>query len=473
MKFKSIRFRLILWYVLILGIIILIADFFLYNSFKKSLIDSIDNTLYMLAEEVEHTILKVSANTWRREIKNVRDEFLTSRFFIQVLEIKKGKEIQRIIPSEVLAGSVYPESKKDILLTLRETPEYLDLANKSLSIHPIRVILFPVEKEHVITYIIQVGTPLTKTYQALEGLSIILLIAGPFMLILSSLGGFLILGRAINPVKSVVQAARQITTEDLAHRIDSKGREDEIGELIQTFNQMISRLQSSVERIKEFSSDVSHELKTPLTIIRGEVEVALRKEREKDQYKEALLSVHEEAKRLENIIDNLLFLSHIDFQETQFTFEKTPFYEVLINELQKIQQLGEKKNLKFIVKEIEALYINGDSQLLKRLITNLIDNAIKYTPPGGEIEISLHKHNHRALLEIRDTGIGIPKDLLPFIFDRFFRVDKSRVDENRGSGLGLSIVKRIAELHGAKIKVDSQPNRGTRVSVFFPLYTLP
>lgn len=472
MRFRSIRARLTLWYVVILSLIILVADLFLYSSFKNSLLVSIDDTLYMLAEEVEHTILMESPDTWRKEIKNVRDELLTHRFFIQVLGIEEtheGKEIHRIIPSAVLAGSMHPQTIKDILPTLRDTPKYLDVRYQSLSVHPIRVILFPVVKEDVTTYIIQVGTSLRKTYQAMDRLVIILLIAGPFMLILSSLVGYSILSRAFKPVKSVVQAARQITAEDLSHRIDSRGKEDEIGELVETFNQMIERLHHSVDRIKEFSSDVSHELKTPLTIMRGEMDVTMRRERDKSEYKEAFRSVYEEVKKLETIIDNLLFLSQTDIQQSRAAFEKTPLYDVLINELEEMKKLADKKNIRFIITEMAALYVNGDTVTLKRLISNLIDNAIKYTPAGGEVKISLRKDQDFALMEIEDNGIGIPGEALPHVFDRFYRVDKSRSNRSRGTGLGLSIAKQVAILHEAEIRVQSEIKKGTRVSVRFPI----
>lgn len=472
MRIKSIRVRLTLWYVVILGLIILVADLYLYKSFKSSIIASIDDTLYMLAEEVEHTILMEAQPTWRKEIKNVRDEFITHRFFIQVLEVKgsKGeKGIHRIIPSGVLAGSVYPKSRKNILTALKDSPEYVNVTYKSLSVHPIRIILFPVIKDTGTTYIVQVGTSLRKSYQSLDKLTIILSIAAPFMLLLSSLVGYLILTRAFQPVKSVVRTVDRISTEDLSLRVDSKGRADEIGELADTFNRMIERLEQSVHRIKEFSGDVSHELKTPLTIIRGEMDVTLRRERDGKEYKEAFISVYEEVKKLETIIDNLLFLSQADLEQSRAGFEKTPLFEILINEVEKMKTLADKKNVRFVIDEMEALYIKGNNLLLERLIMNVLDNAVKYTSAGGEVKVSLRKDNDHALMEIRDSGIGIPKESLPHIFDRFYRVDKSRADRSRGSGLGLSIVRQVAALHWAEVDVSSETDKGTRVIVRFPI----
>jgi heavy metal sensor kinase len=459
--------------MLILGIIILVADLYLYKSFKSSLIESIDDTLYMLAEEVEHTILKESPATWRKEIKNVRDEFITHRFFIQVLEIiesNEEKEIHRLIPSEVLAGIVYPGSRKNILSTMGDKPEYVNVTYKSLSVHPIRIILFPVITENLTTYIVQVGTSLRKSYQSLDKLMIVLAIAAPFMLIFSSLVGYLILTRAFKLVKSVVRTVRQISAEDLSLRVDSKGKADEIGELIDTFNRMIERLEQSVHRIKEFSSDVSHELKTPLTIMRGEMDVVMRRVRDREDYEKAFASVYEEVKKLETIIDDLLFLSQADLEQSRAVFNKTPLYEILINEVEKMKKLADRKNVRFIIKEIEALYINGDALLLERLIMNLIDNAVKYTPGGGEIAVSLKKDSDHALLKLQDNGIGIPGESLPYIFNRFYRVDKSRANRSRSSGLGLSIVRQVAILHGAEVNIESETGKGTRVTVRLPIF---
>jgi heavy metal sensor kinase len=426
----------------------------------------------MLAEEVEHTILMESPATWRKEIKNVRDEFITNRFFIQVLEVKESngeKEIQRIIPSEVLRGSVYPQDQTNTLAALNDRPVYMNVTYKSLSVHPIRLILFPVIKETGGTYIVQVGTSLRKSYQSLDKLMIILLIAAPFMLILSSLGGYLILTRAFKPVKSVVRTVDRISTQDLSLRVDSKGKVDEIGELIDTFNRMIERLEQSVHRIKEFSSDVSHELKTPLTIIRGEMDVTLRRERDGREYKEAFISVYDEVKKLETIIDNLLFLSQADLEQSRAGFGKIPLFDILINEVEKMKKLADMKGVRFIIKEMEALYIRGNNLLLERLIMNVLDNAVKYTPEGGEVTVSLKKDGDHVLMEIEDRGIGIPKEFLPHIFERFYRVDKSRTGRSRGSGLGLSIVRQVAVLHGAEVDVESESGKGTRVIVRFPL----
>jgi heavy metal sensor kinase len=471
--FKSIRSRLTAWFILIFALIILIADIYLYRRFESSLMGSLDDALYTIAEEIEHTILKAPPTVWRKEIKNVKDEFITYRFFIQILEFSgpHRENVRVTTRSEILSTSVLADLPADAGQNLPDTPQYFNIDYDSISADPIRLILFPVITEGSASYVIQVGTSLKKTEQALDNLLIILCISGPIILFLCSAGGYLMLTRAIRPVKRVVQTARRISAQDLSLRIDSRNKGDEIGELVATFNQMIERLERSVLQIKQFSADVSHELRTPLTIIRGEIETTLRKQRPTEDYKNALHSVYEEAQKLEKLIDNLLFLSRLESREQSFPLTKVPAFEVLLGEIGKLKPLAEQKGVGIAVEKIEAVHIRGDETMLKRLFTNLLDNALKYTPPGGLITISLEKRGRQTLLAIRDTGIGIPEESLPLIFNRFYRVDPSRSGEIKGSGLGLSIVRGIAVIHRAKIDIQSEINRGTTVSIGFPLFS--
>jgi len=269
----------------------------------------------------------------------------------------------------------------------------------------------------------------------------------------------------------VVQTAKKITAEDLSLRIEVNNQKNEIGQLITTFNEMISRLERSVLQIKQFSSDASHDLKTPLTVIRGEVDIALRKNRPPAEYIKTLTSVREEAKKLERIIDNLLFLSRIDSRDYQRSFEKVHLDEILLEVFEKTTPLANKKQLAYVLEKMERISMPGDHILLSRLLMNLVDNAIKYTPHGGRIRISLKNTGEKSRLTIQDTGIGIPENALPFIFNRFYRVDQSRSQRNEGAGLGLSIVKKIADIHQVEVDIHSQLNKGTTVLVSFPLST--
>jgi signal transduction histidine kinase len=205
-----------------------------------------------------------------------------------------------------------------------------------------------------------------------------------------------------------------------------------------------------------------------LTIIRGEIEVLLRKERDKEEYQKTLKSTLEEAAYLERIIDDLLFLSRIESMEKK-EFDKSVQLDEILLKVAEIQELTAKqKSITLDIKKAEPAKIKGEEILLERMVANIIDNAIRYTHPGGKVEVSLDKKDGSSTLIVQDTGIGIPEELLPQIFDRFYVVDKSRFKETGGLGLGLSIVKQVADCHGGKIQVESEVNKGTSFFVRFP-----
>ena len=469
--FKSIRSRLTLFYAVVLAFIFLVSDVVLYQSFKISLIDAIDVTLLTAAEGTESTIARVPIEKWKIRVKEVERGFVVNRLFIQVVEIPAGQEenFPLVARSGILAENI---SQRMVWESLErkfpDQPLYMNVNEESPATHPMRIILYPVHKVHDKKYLIEVGSSLKKMSNTLKNFRGVLVISFPLLMLVSVLGGFFILTKALQPVKTVVQTARKISTEDLSLRIDSKNRKDEIGELITTFNQMISRLEQSVIKLKQFSSDASHDLKTPLTIIRGEIEIALRKNRSTKDYIKTLTSVQEEAGKLETIIDNLLFLSRIDSPSQRLSLKIVPLDEVILNVFEKAEHLANKKGIIFIIGEMEPTLIRGDNILLNRLLMNILDNAIKYTPTGGRVDIALEKASKNVSLKVHDTGIGIPVESLPYIFDRFYQVDKSRSQRSQGSGLGLSIVKKIADIHSALIDVKSEVNQGTLFQVIFP-----
>lgn len=473
--FSSLRGRLTLWYALVLGLVFFVSDVLIYRAYRLSLLDTIDNTLLTAAEEAERAIVGIPPAKMRENLRQVERSFLVNRMFIQLLQLpeKEGESIQLAAKSGVLSGNISMKELWELaapqLAEKKRTPIYLNVNEDTPSAHPMRLILYPVEKESGAEYLLQVGTSLKKMTHTLQKFFYILVVSGPVFLFVSVLGGFFILTRALKPVKLVVQTADKITTEDLSLRIPSKNKKDEIGRLITTLNRMISRLEHSVSQIKQFSIDASHDLKTPLTIIRGEIDITLRKNRTPEQYKKTLASVQEEARKLETVIDNLLFLSRIDVQNNRATFQTVTLDEVLLEVFEKTARLAERKHIAYVVKKVDPVTIWGNAVLLSRLVLNLLDNAIKYTPEGQRIDISLRRDGAYAQLKVQDTGIGIPDESLPFIFDRFYRVDKSRSKKTGGSGLGLSIVKKIADIHGADIKVESKTDRGTIMSIRFPL----
>ncbi len=432
--------------------------------------DDLDEDLLEIADEVNEKWRRERGVTWRNAILAAEQKYAYKNPFIQVVELAEHEKnmVQEIIHTDKIPSGSY---KLDIRTYCRAERSDIDtlvfetIEDDRLSRYPVRVFLMPVRGPNIL----QVGISTEKTTTELSRLQFIMISAGVMLLLLASIGGGLIIRKALQPVSYTVNTAKKITADDLSLRIETKKRQDEIGALVETFNDMIARLEKSVKKIRQFSGDVSHELRTPLTIIRGEIEVLLRKERKKQDYIDTLNSVHEESLRMEKIIDDLLFLSRTGSLDRAKLEEIISLDEITKQVLENRQISSEKKGLSVSYQADQPNDIKGNRELLERMITNLVDNAIRYTPSGGRIEVRIGSSQKEVLLQIKDTGIGIPEEALPFIFDRFYVVDKSRCRETGGTGLGLSIVKWIAESHKAQIEIYSQINEGTIVTVRFPL----
>ena len=469
-RFRSLSFKLTIWYIVILAIIIGLAGIFLYQGFKESLMAELDENLLEIANDAYEFWYRRRGVTWEEAINKAEARFVNHHPFIQMVELadRRNRKIEKVISGSRVGEEkflfetdiYYKADRADI-----DDLVYLIRSHEGLSPYPIRTLLYPIRGPHII----QVGISLERTTGELRRLLLILLLAGPAVLVLASVGGSVIIRKALKPVASVVKTAEEISADDLSSRIDAGKRKDEIGALVSTFNNMIARLEKSIGKIKEFSGDVSHELRTPLTVIRGEIEVLLRKERSSEEYRKTLSSVLEEASQMEKIIDDLLFLSRLEAVKTAQFSQKVQLDDILLRVYESREPAARKKGIKYTLNEIIPAQIQGDQTLIERLIANIIDNAVRYTPPGGEVGISLKKEEHSACLTISDTGIGIPQESLPFIFDRFYVVDKSRSKESGGSGLGLSMVKWIADSHSAHIQIDSEVGRGTIFRVEFLL----
>ena len=469
--FKTLTFKLTIWYIVILGTITILAGVFLYQGFKDSLLDDLDEELLEIADFVNEKWRRERGVTWRDAIRATEQEYAHMSPFIQVVELAEHERpmIEEVIHTEKIPAGSYQldpriycrADQSDIDTLVFETIE-----DDRLSRYPVRVFLLPVRGPNIL----QVGISLEETKTELNRLQFIMIAAGVMLLLLASIGGGLIIRKALQPVNHTVNTAKKITADDLSLRIETKKRQDEIGALVETFNDMIARLEKSVKKIRQFSGDVSHELRTPLTIIRGEIEVLLRKERKKEDYIDTLNSVHEESLRMENIIDDLLFLSRTGSLDKVKLEERISLDEITKQVLENRKLPAEKKGLSVSYKAIQLNDIKGNRELLERMVTNLVDNAIRYTPSGGQIKVSIDSNQEEVILEFKDTGIGIPEDALPFIFDRFYVVDKSRSRETGGTGLGLSIVKWIADSHNARIEIQSKIDQGTSVVVSFPLF---
>jgi heavy metal sensor kinase len=300
-------------------------------------------------------------------------------------------------------------------------------------------------------------------------------LANPLALLLASLGGYFLARKSLAPVVDMASQCEKIGAENLDERLAELDARNELGRLVLSFNGLISRLQASFQTQRRFMADASHELRTPVAIIRGESEVALSNERRTaDEYRESLAIVQDEGKRLARIVEDLFTLARAD--TGQFPLEKSNMYleETVGQCVRSVESLATQRGLKLDYEtSARELFFSGDEGLVQRMTLNILDNAIKYTPRGGTVSVRLKRNGSSCKLAISDTGMGIPPALQARIFERFFRADqaRSRNEETNGSGagLGLSIARWIAELHGGDLSLDASDKNGSTFVISLPL----
>jgi heavy metal sensor kinase len=290
----------------------------------------------------------------------------------------------------------------------------------------------------------------------------------PLALALAGIGAWLLATRALRPLRSMAEQAHQITENSLDRRIDVKDAAEELEIVIASFNDLLSRLDSSFDTMRRFVADASHELRTPISVIRGEAEVALSRERPAIEYRDSLAIVLDESRRLSVLIDDLLNLARAD--AGRFQLESREFYlnELLVDCCRSMRAPAAARRLTLECLPAADLQYRGDERLLRRLVLNLLDNAIRYTPPGGRITTAVEAGPGGVRIRVADTGIGIPPEHAPRVFERFYRTDEARSRAAGGFGLGLSIVKCIAEAHRGAVECASAPGRGSTFTVTLP-----
>jgi heavy metal sensor kinase len=318
--------------------------------------------------------------------------------------------------------------------------------------------------------IIIAGYPVKEVSSLLDDFFSALILLGPIVLVFSTIGGWFLARASLHPVDEITRTAQDITASNLSRRLPVPSSDDEIRRLSDTLNDMISRLESSFERVRQFTADASHELRTPLTIMTGELELALRQKKTPEEYQEVLSSALQEVLRLSRVVESLLLLSRADMGKISLHLEPTNLTEMLADLADAASVLGDSKTIYITFRPSADVWVNADRAKLYQMFLNLVDNAVKYTPSGGMISITVHRDNNFAEVRVRDTGIGISEENQKKIFDRFYRVDKARSRELGGVGLGLSIVQWTVEAHDGTIDVESVPGQGSTFLVRLPLY---
>ncbi len=462
MKRRSIGFRLAAWYFLVFACGVAVFSVAAWFAMRASIYHAIDDELKDRIRGVEGFMnLQIASLS----IPEIRDEFREHSVLgpggdlFQVCD-SKGQWLYRSVALE--NNNVPIQSPSNL-----PTPRFQTL---DIEQHPLRFY-----SERIVVngnpYTVQVAAPMHEAFESLEWFRLILLFTAPVLLIGASAGGYWISKRALDPVDEISRAAQRISIENLTDRLDVPQTGDQLQRLSETLNQMFSRLEASVRRIKQFTADASHELRAPVALIRTTAEVAvLRRNRPAEEYLATLDDILEESERTSQLVDSLMLLARADSGKETLDFMPLDAASIVRGAAEHGEKLARSHGLRFTVDVPEsAIPVQGDADALRRALLILMDNAAKYTPEGGSVEVKAAAQNGSAVVSVADNGIGIADTDLLHIFDRFWRADKARSREHGGVGLGLAIAKWIAQTHGGSLDVESELGKGSVFHLRVPL----
>lgn len=469
MRFRSIRLKLTFWYTGLLTLTCLLLGVLTYGLLTYSLNRDIDYALRGIADVLATTVQRRSDSMLPAEIDDIFRQF----FGFSPLE--------RHIDFFNLSGQRQREqSREKSLLEVPLSESALKAAAEGQQVFEtirgedtpaLRVLTTPVVDNGRVINVVRVGMSLENMHDTKKRYLLIMAGLLPITLLLSGGGGWLLAGRALRPIDSMTRSAKRISAEHLNQRLSVSGSKDELDRLAQTINEMLDRIDGAVQEMRRFSADASHELQTPLTILKGEIEVALLKQRNPSEYQQVLHSSLEEIDRINMLVEGLLLLARADVGALKLDLQPVDLAQICRQLCDHLQPLARQHNIELSHEDLDSVVVDGDELQLQRMLINLIDNGIKYTPPGGQVSVSVERGDHQAVIHVRDSGPGFSPDEAEKIFDRFHRTSQARQQNSKGSGLGLSIARSIALAHGGDITAESFPGGGSRFSVSIPCLT--
>lgn len=455
--FRSIRWRLTAWYVALLCGLLLAFSAGTYVAVEKLLLDNLDDLLASQARLFADTI-----NLSDQEL-NIRDDALrigrNSSDHITRLYRANGT---RIFDSNSKISD--EDLDQAVRKALAGTQQY-DLIPEN---DGMRILTLPIRSGQQVVGALQIGLSLEDIDQTMRALLKVMLVFAPALLLCASAGGLFLANRALAPIDRITRIAQQISADDFNRRIDLHGPDDEIGRLAHTFDSMIARLQAAFEQQRRFTADASHELRTPLTAMIGQIDVALERPRADESYRGTLAVVREQAQRLARMANDLLFLARSDTQPQPAAHELIDLAQLLPAIVAQVEPLAQARDQQIRFDQTVQLLVQGNEDDLIRLFLNLLDNAIRYTPPGGQIVVRADQADSQLAISIADSGPGIAPEHLPHLFDRFFRIDRGRNRAHGGSGLGLAIAQNIVRAHSGRLVVESTLGQGSTFTAILP-----
>jgi signal transduction histidine kinase len=487
----SIRLRLTLWFVVILALVLLVFSVFVYilqaQDLRRQTLSRLENQISQIQSVNGFSHLEPFENgVTIPNISTQTSPLLQQEDVLAVVDVK-GQVMQKYGP--VTNQEVNQLATTGISGGAGQGPFTYSLVsatatNQNTSEEYIFVVA-PISIGRTVIGFLILGSPVDPGEQ-LHRLILTLLFGALIVLVIALAGGYWLADRAMRPVKTITQAAHQISETDLSRRLNL-GKQDEIGQLADTFDQMLARLQAAFERQRQFTADASHELRTPLTIVNLEANRALTNRRSTEEYKRALGVIQSENEFMTRLVNNLLTLSRMDAGQTVLKTEELDLSDIALEVIERVAPIASRNEVELSVGDLPELKISGDRQYLSQMITNLVENAIKYTKgPEGRVRVETgwdqNQSNAMGWVRVKDNGPGIPAESQPYLFDRFYQVDKARSGNHEhpqegeissGIGLGLSIVQWIASAHGGEVKVESQVGQGSIFTVRIPLLEIP
>lgn len=466
--FNSVRVRLTLWYTLVFGMLLIGFSLFIYIVLSNHRHAKLDHSISNAA--------RTTANFFQSKMEeNAGDAERAAGEALKALQLPDLH--LAFYKGERLIASDHPEWRGlaiSKLVSMASRPEGDTFCNTvdRFGKEGARLALLPVKAasdDDSDAYYIAVAEPLDDFAGQLEAIRQVFYFGLPATLLASAVGGFLLARKSLAPVVAMSNQAERISANNLHERLPGSNERDELGRLATVFNELLSRLDHSFENMRAFIADASHELRTPLSIIRGEADVALSQDRKACEYREALGIIQDEARQLSRLVDDMLELARADAGQRCLRAEEFYLNDLVEESCRAAQVLATQNGISLSVMTHSDLIFRGDEGLLRRMMLNLLDNAIKFTPSGGSVSVNLIREETRVKIVVSDTGIGIPAESTARIFERFYRINKARSRADGGSGLGLAIVRWAVEAHNGSINLTSQIGQGSTFTVTLPL----
>lgn len=450
----SIRTRLTVWNTAVTAVVIVALGMIVYAALGRALLARIDA---VLAFEYRETVERLETLGVDEELGGIPGAFLET-FLLRVTDA--SGHVQMESPS--LHGS---EWQPVAARATRAEPSFATMLVGDAGEH--RMVFGQVGGTHE-GWTVQIASSLVDYRQELREIRGMLFTILPVGLVIASIAGYLLAGRALAPVERITETARLISGSNLRQHIVTDRPDDELGRLAATLNAMVRRLGESLEATRRFTADASHEFMTPLAQIRTEAEVALQAERSVTEYTAVLRSIVEEVERLTRLARQLLALAREDAQTVELLREEQAIDEVVRASVEAARASALQANLQLTADELIPVLLSIDADRLRQVLDNILQNAIRYNRSGGQVTVSMREHAENLIVAIADTGVGIPADALPRVFDRFYRVDRVRSRRAGGTGLGLSIARTLTESLGGRLEVESVVGQGTTFYVVLP-----